>query len=187
MAAAPNSSGSSASDMMYQLFTATSSDEPLSKRGKVEPVGGKKQPRRSNKTEGGGGKPNPLISPTEKCKVCLEPAAKHIHYGAVTCFSCRAFFRRSIQNHSSDAYKCRKEGHCDVSLKARKSCQKCRFEKCQEVRRGDPLMTSSIMTSCLFWFIWTAPAAHFYVLGCHNALYSFSFKKCDVISDDHLY
>ena len=162
MAAAPNSSGSSASDMMYQLFTATSSDEPLSKRGKVEPVGGKKQPRRSNKTEGGG-KPNPLISPTEKCKVCLEPAAKHIHYGAVTCFSCRAFFRRSIQNHSSDAYKCRKEGHCDVSLKARKSCQKCRFEKCQEVRRGDPLMTSSLMTSCLFWFIWTAPAVHFYL------------------------
>jgi len=41
--------------------------------------------------------PNPLISRTEKCKVCDEPAAIHIHYGAVTCFSCRAFFRRSIQ------------------------------------------------------------------------------------------
>ena len=41
---------------------------------------------------------NPLISSTEKCKVCKEPAAKHIHYGSVTCFSCRAFFRRSIQN-----------------------------------------------------------------------------------------
>ena len=41
---------------------------------------------------------NPLISSTEKCKVCREPAAKHIHYGSVTCFSCRAFFRRSIQN-----------------------------------------------------------------------------------------
>jgi hypothetical protein len=41
--------------------------------------------------------PNPLISRTEKCKVCDEPAAIHIHYGAITCFSCRAFFRRSIQ------------------------------------------------------------------------------------------
>ena len=44
------------------------------------------------------GAANPLISSTEKCKVCKEPAAKHIHYGSVTCFSCRAFFRRSIQN-----------------------------------------------------------------------------------------
>jgi len=40
---------------------------------------------------------NPLISDTEKCRVCEEPAARHIHYGATTCFSCRAFFRRSIQ------------------------------------------------------------------------------------------
>ena len=44
---------------------------------------------------------NPLISSTEKCKVCKEPAAKHIHYGSVTCFSCRAFFRRSIQNQGT--------------------------------------------------------------------------------------
>ena len=44
---------------------------------------------------------NPLISSTEKCKVCREPAAKHIHYGSVTCFSCRAFFRRSIQNQGT--------------------------------------------------------------------------------------
>ena len=44
---------------------------------------------------------NPLISTTEKCKVCREPAAKHIHYGSVTCFSCRAFFRRSIQNQGT--------------------------------------------------------------------------------------
>ncbi len=62
--------------------------------------------------------PNPLISPTEKCKVCYEPAAKHIHYGAVTCFSCRAFFRRSIQNQSCDAYKCRKQGQCEINLKS---------------------------------------------------------------------
>ena len=29
---------------------------------------------------------NPLISETEKCKVCGEAAAKHVHYGATTCF-----------------------------------------------------------------------------------------------------
>ena len=30
----------------------------------------------------------------EQCKVCMSPAADHIHYGAICCFSCRAFFRR---------------------------------------------------------------------------------------------
>ena len=28
------------------------------------------------------------------CSVCASPAAAHLHYGAVSCYSCRAFFRR---------------------------------------------------------------------------------------------
>ena len=28
------------------------------------------------------------------CSVCGSPAAAHLHYGAVSCYSCRAFFRR---------------------------------------------------------------------------------------------
>lgn len=75
-------------------------------------------------------KTNPLISDTEKCGVCGEAAAKHVHYGATTCFSCRAFFRRSIQNGSAKQYNCKKGGHCDITLKTRKNCQKCRLEKC---------------------------------------------------------
>ena len=132
----PNTSAAAAA-ALAAAATTSSPDEPLTKRGKLDPAeesisgGGKKQssrkPRDSNK-------PNPLISSTEKCKVCLEPAAKHIHYGAVTCFSCRAFFRRSIQNRSSESYKCRKDNHCDITLKSRKSCQRCRFERCIEVR-----------------------------------------------------
>ena len=77
-----------------------------------------------------GKKPNPLISDTEKCGVCGEPAAKHVHYGATTCFSCRAFFRRSIQNGATKQYSCRKGGSCLINLKTRKNCQKCRLEKC---------------------------------------------------------
>jgi len=92
-----------------------------------------KQDRKPRKPNSGDRQPNPLISPTEKCKVCREPAAKHIHYGAVTCFSCRAFFRRSIQNQTCDTYKCRKQGNCEITLKSRKSCQRCRFDKCLEV------------------------------------------------------
>ena len=73
---------------------------------------------------------NPLISDTEKCRICGEAAAKHVHYGAVTCFSCRAFFRRSIQNGHPKNYSCRKGGKCIITLKTRKNCQKCRFDAC---------------------------------------------------------
>ena len=31
---------------------------------------------------------------TAVCSVCGSPAAAHLHYGAVSCYSCRAFFRR---------------------------------------------------------------------------------------------
>ena len=31
---------------------------------------------------------------TSACSVCGSPAAAHLHYGAVSCYSCRAFFRR---------------------------------------------------------------------------------------------
>jgi len=71
-----------------------------------------------------------LLSPTEKCKICQEQAAKHIHYGAMTCFSCRAFFRRSIQNKTAATYACRRNKTCEINLKTRKNCQYCRYQKC---------------------------------------------------------
>jgi len=71
-----------------------------------------------------------LLSPTEKCKICNEQAAKHIHYGAMTCFSCRAFFRRSIQNRTAATYACRRNQSCEINLKTRKNCQFCRYQKC---------------------------------------------------------
>ena len=73
---------------------------------------------------------NPLISDTEKCIVCGAAAARHVHYGATTCFSCRAFFRRSIQNGIAKQYICRKGMSCIITEKTRKNCQKCRIQKC---------------------------------------------------------
>ena len=78
-------------------------------------------------------KPNPLISETEKCQVCNAPAAKHVHYGAITCFSCRAFFRRSIQMDMSQAYSCRGQHNCPINPNTRKGCQKCRYDKCIKI------------------------------------------------------
>ena len=73
---------------------------------------------------------NPLLSDTEKCGVCGDAAARHVHYGATSCFSCRAFFRRSIQNGIARQYTCRNGNNCYIMLKTRKNCQKCRFDKC---------------------------------------------------------
>jgi len=74
-----------------------------------------------------------LLSSIEKCKVCGDPAARHIHYGAVSCFSCRAFFRRSIQNKTANTYVCRKIKECQITSKTRKTCQYCRYQRCLSV------------------------------------------------------
>jgi len=89
-------------------------------------------------SHGGNGPDKPhaqakLLSLTEKCPVCSDQAAKHVHYGAMTCFSCRAFFRRSIQNKTADAYACRRTQSCDITPKTRKNCQFCRFQRCLDV------------------------------------------------------
>ena len=75
---------------------------------------------------------NPLLSETEKCGVCGDAAAKHVHYGATTCFSCRAFFRRSIQNGAAKQYNCRIANNCQIMVKTRIKCQKCRLDKCMD-------------------------------------------------------
>ena len=36
-------------------------------------------------------------SASTHCSVCGDSAPDHVHYGSVTCFSCRAFFRRSVE------------------------------------------------------------------------------------------
>jgi len=74
-----------------------------------------------------------LLSSVDKCKICKEPAAKHIHYGAVSCFSCRAFFRRSIQNETSETYVCRRNKDCQINIKTRRNCQYCRYRRCLDV------------------------------------------------------
>ena len=66
----------------------------------------------------------------ERCKVCSEPAGKHIYYGGKVCTSCRAFFRRAVQNHYYEVFNCSKAKNCDINIQTRKGCQYCRFQKC---------------------------------------------------------
>ena len=62
-----------------------------------------------------------------KCAVCLELTDnRHLHYGALCCFSCRAFFRRANQSAKKTIYICKQGNACDITYKNRKKCQKCR-------------------------------------------------------------
>ena len=69
------------------------------------------------------------------CKICKSPKATiHNFYGATSvCHSCRGFFMRSVH---SGLYKVFCQGHaskCQINSNNRKSCKKCRYEKCLEV------------------------------------------------------
>ncbi|XP_059090042.1 vitamin D3 receptor-like [Tigriopus californicus] len=64
------------------------------------------------------------------CHVCNLPAGKHNYYGGQVCESCRAFFRRSIQNQTHPIYQCKALKNCIIDSKSRKSCTWCRFKKC---------------------------------------------------------
>jgi hypothetical protein len=73
---------------------------------------------------------------TRQCGVCGEAIKNKyecMHYGAVSCYSCRAFFRRLCQESLSGArakLKCRvatlTTRPCQITLLTRKLCQKCR-------------------------------------------------------------
>ncbi|CAG2099963.1 unnamed protein product, partial [Medioppia subpectinata] len=51
------------------------------------------------------------------------------HFGAISCESCKSFFRRNALKNS-DLIICFFAGNCDVNIKTRKSCKKCRLSKC---------------------------------------------------------
>ena len=73
-------------------------------------------------------------------------ANTHKHFGgAASCFSCRAFFRRTVRK--KEPTKCQ-GGHknCVIDLKTRALCALCRFQKClsvgmdpQRVMKGEEL------------------------------------------------
>ena len=63
---------------------------------------------------------------TTVCTICSGPSSSHLHYGAVACYSCRAFFRRGI----GKSYCCVEgTGDCNIDWTCRRSCQWCRFDK----------------------------------------------------------
>lgn len=66
------------------------------------------------------------------CPICQEYSEQphQLHYGGIACFSCRAFFRRAHQKTKAPNFKCKKNNTCEVTVKTRRKCQKCRYNLC---------------------------------------------------------
>ena len=48
-----------------------------------------------------------------ECQVCGDTANDHVHYGAIACYSCRAFFRRGV--NTSAPYYCSQSKSCPIT------------------------------------------------------------------------
>uniref|UniRef100_A0A8R1HNA4 Nuclear receptor domain-containing protein n=1 Tax=Caenorhabditis japonica TaxID=281687 RepID=A0A8R1HNA4_CAEJA len=61
--------------------------------------------------------------------VCSAPA-DGLHYGAISCRSCNAFFRRTVVEKAE--YRCKHTNNCVIDPDGRCACRSCRFSKCIE-------------------------------------------------------
>eukprot|EP00092_Neocalanus_flemingeri_P012947 GFUD01013946.1.p1 GENE.GFUD01013946.1~~GFUD01013946.1.p1 ORF type:complete len:796 (+),score=184.42 GFUD01013946.1:66-2453(+) len=86
-------------------------------------------------------KKRPATALTLVCGVCSAPAPDHLHFGAHSCYSCRAFFRRTTQRNLVKGLKRCRTGlnKCEISNKT-KSCIHCRYLKCIEIGMTPDLM-----------------------------------------------
>ncbi|XP_038163949.1 nuclear receptor subfamily 1 group I member 2 isoform X1 [Cyprinodon tularosa] len=73
------------------------------------------------------------------CGVCGD-RAKGYHFNALTCEGCKGFFRRAIKR--STQLRCPFLNKCTITKNNRRSCQACRFRKCQAIgMRKDMVMS----------------------------------------------
>ena len=65
---------------------------------------------------------------TAVCSVCGDKASKYrySHYGTTSCFSCRAFFRRTVKKSKHEIFYC-STGDCIIDVNSRKKCPYCRL------------------------------------------------------------
>ncbi len=91
---------------------------------------------------------------TQVCSIChIDTKSYHLNYGVSSCLSCRAFFRRIVQQKMKTEMKCkggRGTGPCVITPENRKKCKKCRYEAC--LRAG--MRAESVMNEDQYkvWF-----------------------------------
>ena len=69
--------------------------------------------------------------PLSWCRVCSRNTAKdRVHYGGISCYSCRSFFRRNTNLGVHQLPSCKGSGSCTITDTARDQCRLCRYQKC---------------------------------------------------------
>ncbi|CAG2161707.1 unnamed protein product [Oppiella nova] len=62
------------------------------------------------------------------CVICGDKSGGY-HFNAITCESCKSFFRRNAMK-SQDEFKCYLGSNCKMNIRDRNGCKRCRLEKC---------------------------------------------------------
>uniref|UniRef100_A0A2K6H0U3 Androgen receptor n=1 Tax=Propithecus coquereli TaxID=379532 RepID=A0A2K6H0U3_PROCO len=70
--------------------------------------------------------------PQKTCLICGDEASG-CHYGALTCGSCKVFFKRAAEGKQK--YLCASRNDCTIDKFRRKNCPSCRLRKCYENSR----------------------------------------------------
>ncbi|XP_052749032.1 nuclear hormone receptor HR96 [Galleria mellonella] len=85
----------------------------------------------SDKKDNGNSQKKELPSNLQKiCLVCGDKALGY-NFNAISCESCKAFFRRNAL--ASKEFKCPFTNNCEITVVTRRFCQKCRLEKCLSI------------------------------------------------------
>ncbi|XP_075210232.1 nuclear hormone receptor HR96 [Lycorma delicatula] len=75
----------------------------------------------------------------KSCSVCGDLATGY-NFNAITCESCKAFFRRNAPKDKK--YHCPFNNQCEITSVTRRFCQRCRLEKCFSVGMKKELIMS---------------------------------------------
>uniref|UniRef100_A0A336K580 CSON000745 protein n=1 Tax=Culicoides sonorensis TaxID=179676 RepID=A0A336K580_CULSO len=78
----------------------------------------------------GSPKPGARQSRGRTCQVCGDKALGY-NFNAVTCESCKAFFRRNALTKKE--FTCPFNQNCEITVVTRRFCQKCRLARCFEI------------------------------------------------------
>ncbi|XP_043236008.1 nuclear hormone receptor HR96-like isoform X1 [Amphibalanus amphitrite] len=68
--------------------------------------------------------------PAKECGVCGDKALGY-NFNAITCESCKAFFRRNALK--TKVFRCPFQDNCSIDTVTRRFCQKCRLKKCYTI------------------------------------------------------
>lgn len=71
-----------------------------------------------------------FFPPQRTCLICSDEASG-CHYGALTCGSCKVFFKRAAEV-GKHKYLCASKNDCTIDKLRRKNCPSCRLRKCFE-------------------------------------------------------